>query len=58
MEESKTTCTSCKKRISNDTGATRFKCPSCSKVEIIRCKHCRQIAAKYTCSDCGFTGPN
>ena len=49
-------CSSCKKRAS--TGTTTFKCPSCGKSDIIRCKHCREIAAKYTCPDCKFTGPN
>ncbi|MEK6892384.1 MAG: zinc finger domain-containing protein, partial [Nanoarchaeota archaeon] len=51
-------CSSCKKRISNTVGSTRFMCPKCSKTEIVRCHHCRQIAAKYQCSQCQFEGPN
>ncbi|NQU97968.1 RNA-binding protein [Candidatus Woesearchaeota archaeon] len=51
-------CSSCKSSLTNETGSVRFLCPSCSKYEIIRCKNCRQIVAKYTCPGCGFTGPN
>jgi len=51
-------CISCKKRITNKAGATRFKCPSCGKYEIIRCPECRERGIKYTCPECGFTGPN
>ena len=58
MEEKQLTCSSCKKRITNSTGTTTFQCPSCGKAEITRCKHCREIATKYTCPNCGFTGPN
>ncbi|MBN2458606.1 DUF1610 domain-containing protein [Candidatus Woesearchaeota archaeon] len=52
------TCVSCKKQISNDNGSVIFKCPKCGKGLIVRCKDCRQIAAKYTCPECGFVGPN
>ncbi|MBI5390366.1 DUF1610 domain-containing protein [Candidatus Woesearchaeota archaeon] len=52
------TCSSCKKRITNESGVAKFNCPNCGKQPIIRCKHCREIAAKYTCVDCSFTGPN
>lgn len=51
-------CISCKKDIVNDNGSIKIKCPSCGEHEIIRCKNCRQIVAKYTCPGCGFTGPN
>ncbi|MEM0230790.1 MAG: zinc finger domain-containing protein [Candidatus Woesearchaeota archaeon] len=51
-------CISCKKRITNKAGSTRFKCPSCGKYEIIRCPECRERGIKYTCPECGFTGPN
>ena len=51
-------CSSCKKRIANDTGTVTFMCPKCGKAEIIRCKHCREVAAKYECPECGFKGPN
>ncbi|MFW6013630.1 MAG: zinc finger domain-containing protein [Nanoarchaeota archaeon] len=51
-------CTSCKKDITNDVGSTRFMCPACGKIEIIRCNACRKLGTRYTCSDCGFVGPN
>jgi hypothetical protein len=52
-------CITCKKKIDNDKGgATRFLCPSCGKYEITRCKHCREIVAKYNCPECQFNGPN
>ncbi|MBD3354996.1 RNA-binding protein [Candidatus Woesearchaeota archaeon] len=54
----KLTCNSCKKRITNKPGSATFKCPACGKSTIVRCKHCREIVAKYTCPECGFTGPN
>jgi predicted RNA-binding Zn-ribbon protein involved in translation (DUF1610 family) len=56
MEE-KLICSSCKKRISNNPGMVKFKCPECGKAEIVRCKSCRKNAAKYKC-ECGFQGPN
>lgn len=58
MSEERLICISCKKDISNSRGSVRFKCPECSKYEIIRCRHCREIAAQYKCPECGFTGPN
>ncbi len=51
-------CLSCKRRITNLKGITRFKCPGCGKAEIIRCGHCKEIVTKYTCPQCGFVGPN
>ncbi|MBW3015110.1 DUF1610 domain-containing protein [Candidatus Woesearchaeota archaeon] len=51
-------CTSCKKKITNESGSVTFKCPKCGKSNIVRCKHCRQIVAPYTCPECGFRGPN
>ena len=50
-------CNSCKKEIELD-GGVRFLCPNCGKYEIIRCKHCREIAARYVCKGCSFSGPN
>jgi len=58
MTENQEYCTSCKVKISNIDGTVTFKCPECGKKTIVRCKSCRKIAAKYTCSECGFTGPN
>ncbi len=56
--EKKAICNSCKISITNESGAAVFNCPKCGKSEIIRCKHCRAIAAKYKCHECGFEGPN
>lgn len=56
MEELK--CTSCKIRVASSEGAVTFTCPKCKKGKISRCKHCREIAAKYKCPECGFEGPN
>ena len=50
-------CNPCKKKVMNNQGAVTFKCPSCDKEDIIRCKECRVLAIKYTGS-CGFSGPN
>lgn len=58
MTEKQIICISCKKKITNLTGTARFLCPNCAKTEIIRCKHCRDIAAQYKCANCGFEGPN
>lgn len=51
-------CSCCKKKIANLEGTTKFMCPGCGKVQIIRCGHCRNIVAKYKCHGCGFEGPN
>ncbi len=51
-------CISCSTEITNMEGFTRFKCPSCGNVELVRCRHCRKIGAKYKCGSCGFEGPN
>jgi predicted RNA-binding Zn-ribbon protein involved in translation (DUF1610 family) len=58
MPKEKLLCSSCKKNIANSKGAAVFKCPNCSKTEIVRCVHCRKIAAKYICPQCSFEGPN
>ncbi len=50
-------CTSCKTKVSNMVGTVIFKCPKCSKVDIVRCERCRRVGIKYRCS-CGFEGPN
>lgn len=54
----KVVCISCKRRITNTIGSTRFMCPKCAKIEIVRCVYCRTIATKYKCTGCGFEGPN
>ncbi len=51
-------CSSCKTMIMNIIGSTKFQCPKCGKTTIIRCKHCRKLATKYKCENCGFEGPN
>ncbi|MFC1727992.1 zinc finger domain-containing protein [Nanoarchaeota archaeon] len=57
MVKKEIVCSSCKQSTANAGGAT-FKCPGCNKYEIVRCIHCRKIAAKYKCPECGFEGPN
>tara|TARA_Y100000310_G_scaffold345857_1_gene471551 strand:+ start:4424 stop:4597 length:174 start_codon:yes stop_codon:yes gene_type:complete len=54
----KSVCSSCKKRVTNTTGTTKFLCPKCGDSQIIRCFHCRETAIKYKCDKCGFEGPN
>jgi len=54
----KLVCSSCKKQIANEPGNVKFMCPNCGKFQIVRCRHCRKIAAKYKCPECGFEGPN
>ena len=56
MAEPVKRCTSCGVPL-NDPQDTSFNCPSCGKVLIGRCKHCRIQSAIYVCSDCGFEGP-
>jgi len=51
-------CISCKEKITNNSGATTFKCPNCGKYDIVRCGNCRKTVTKYVCPECGFTGPN
>ncbi|MFH0868449.1 MAG: zinc finger domain-containing protein [Candidatus Woesearchaeota archaeon] len=58
MEKEKLVCSSCKKNIANSKGTAVFNCPNCGKQQIIRCMHCRKIAAKYICPACNFEGPN
>ena len=58
MSQEKIVCSSCKKNVANTEGTTRFDCPNCGKFEIVRCLHCRGLAAKYTCPQCNFEGPN
>ncbi|MAE13658.1 RNA-binding protein [Candidatus Woesearchaeota archaeon] len=51
-------CVSCNTTLVNSKGGAVFPCPQCGKHQILRCKNCREIAAKYTCPECSFTGPN
>ncbi|MDO8555585.1 MAG: zinc finger domain-containing protein [Nanoarchaeota archaeon] len=52
------TCITCKRKISNMSGSTHYPCPNCHKHQITRCLDCRTIAARYTCPECSFSGPN
>ncbi|MBI4453524.1 RNA-binding protein [Candidatus Woesearchaeota archaeon] len=58
MSETELKCTSCNRKITSKSGLARFKCPSCLKYEIIRCRECREKATKYICPNCNFDGPN
>jgi predicted RNA-binding Zn-ribbon protein involved in translation (DUF1610 family) len=58
LEAKDMVCSSCKRRITNIEGSVIFTCPKCNKAEIVRCKNCREIVARYKCSNCGFEGPN
>ncbi|MAF36316.1 RNA-binding protein [archaeon] len=49
-------CTSCKKKLG--PGSVTFSCPNCSKQEINRCYHCRELATRYQCSKCEWEGPH
>ena len=51
-------CTSCNKTISpSEEGTTRFSCPNCNDVIIVRCEKCRLFGNKYVCPKCNFQGP-
>ena len=50
-------CISCGKKVTNDPSSVSFPCPNCLKVEIVRCKNCRERAIPYRCPECGFEGP-
>ncbi len=58
MTEKSMACNSCHKKITNTRGSVIFMCPGCNKYEIVRCEHCRKVAAKYHCHECNFIGPN
>ncbi|MEK6841222.1 MAG: zinc finger domain-containing protein [Nanoarchaeota archaeon] len=55
--DKKLVCISCKKEIS-ESGSVSFKCPNCLKYDITRCRHCRELASRYVCPSCNFSGPN
>ena len=46
------------KKDSSSQVFVKFTCPNCLKQEIKRTIHEREIATKYECKQCGFTGPN
>ncbi|MFH1590861.1 MAG: zinc finger domain-containing protein [archaeon] len=47
-----------KTKLTNVGGSVIFKCPKCGKSVIARSRHEREIAVRYTCPSCGFSGPN
>jgi predicted RNA-binding Zn-ribbon protein involved in translation (DUF1610 family) len=47
-----------KDNVANDNGSVSFLCPGCQKQLVVRSRHERSIVAPYTCSECGFVGPN
>ncbi|MFW5898330.1 MAG: zinc finger domain-containing protein [Candidatus Saliniplasma sp.] len=49
-------CTSCGVTLVGLKNAS-FPCPECGKVQIGRCKKCRDQGARYECPECGFRGP-
>ncbi|HLC74429.1 MAG TPA: zinc finger domain-containing protein [Candidatus Nanoarchaeia archaeon] len=51
-------CSSCKRHVANTPRSTSFKCPSCTKTEIVRCGPCRELGTPYVCPSCNFEGPN
>ena len=51
-------CSSTKERIANDEGNAQFPCPKCGEETIVRSARARKLGMKYSCSKCGFTGPN
>ncbi len=50
-------CISCKVDISAVNNSVIFDCPSCGKVEIVRCGKCRGLSTDYRCPNCDFVGP-
>jgi len=56
--EQKPVCNGTGKRLANDNGSVSFKCPECNDTMIYRSAQARRAVIKYTCSGCGFTGPN
>ncbi|MBS3144448.1 RNA-binding protein [Candidatus Woesearchaeota archaeon] len=51
-------CMTCHRPLENVKGNASFNCPQCEKHLIVRCFYCRRIAARYTCPNCQFSGPN
>jgi len=45
-------------KLVNDPSGVSFPCPACGESKIDRSLHERKLCAKYTCSACGFEGPN
>ena len=41
----------------SEHGTTKFPCPNCGMITVIRCERCRKLGNRYTCPNCGFNGP-
>ena len=50
-------CTSCNTNLLSEDNFTKFMCPACLGVEIVRCAKCRLRSNVYICNKCGFKGP-
>ncbi|MEM5820960.1 MAG: zinc finger domain-containing protein [Candidatus Aenigmatarchaeota archaeon] len=50
-------CTSCNTKIPMHENYSKFYCPNCLEVEIIRCRACKNSCVEYVCPKCGFRGP-
>ncbi|AAB98468.1 hypothetical protein MJ_0458.1 [Methanocaldococcus jannaschii DSM 2661] len=57
MGEMKYVCISCNAEIAPREKSTKFPCPNCGEVEIVRCERCRKLNNPYKCPKCGFEGP-
>ncbi len=57
-EERESSCSSCRRSLTNSVGSVKFPCPACGETTIVRCFSCRQISVRYECPACGFSGPN
>lgn len=50
-------CSACNSKIPVGENYSRFFCPNCLEVEIVRCKVCKSRVSSYKCPKCGFEGP-
>ncbi|MCD6557585.1 MAG: DUF1610 domain-containing protein [Candidatus Aenigmarchaeota archaeon] len=57
MEHAELKCITCGVNIVSEDNFSKFLCPNCGKVEIIRCEKCRRKSNIYRCPKCGFEGP-
>ena len=48
-------CSSCGKEVLESY--VEITCPRCGEETVLRCKSCRALNTKYSCSKCGFIGP-
>ena len=50
-------CISCGKNITPGEKHSKFKCPGCNEVVIVRCSKCKLFSSIYKCPKCGYEGP-